>query len=281
MKRFVWPWVAGLVLLFVVIPVFLSGSPPVMDAYMHLLVGWSTFLPGRASAITVNWSGVGMLLVCLACTIGFAHSFCAWLWRSGGRAEPWRPRWTLTGVAALVLLFVSGMAVTGLCRNIDWLVHSPEPLANNHGVARKAISSLRSIFNAQGEFRAKDSDGNKIHDYWRDDIAGLYALEKDGMPIKLLDLSIALADLSAKRDMSIYGTLSTKGDYWVRALRHATEKEPGPDRFAACAFPANSRSRGMMFILCEDGVIYRKQFQGEAPAVYPENPKTDGWDKID
>jgi hypothetical protein len=148
------------VLLFLVVPLFIGvahellfgqGGLPAAQAYILLLVGWSMFLPVRLLKTTVNWSGVGMLVVCLGLTIAFAHSFCRWLWRGTGHAEPWRPRWTLTGVAVVVLMFVSGMAITGVAHQIGWLLHSPEPLVRALGPGpriAKAQADTRSIASA-------------------------------------------------------------------------------------------------------------------------------------
>jgi hypothetical protein len=36
-----------------------------------------------------------------------------------------------------------------------------------------------------------------------------------------------------------------------------------------------------MYIVCEDNAIYRKEFRGEAPAVYPRDPVAEGWTKLD
>ena len=47
---------------------------------------------------------------------------------------------------------------------------------------------------AQAEFRTYDRDGNGINDYWRADVAGLYVTKLQGQPIKLIEISCALAD---------------------------------------------------------------------------------------
>ena len=152
---FVLKFLGIFVLLFLVVPFFIAFlgifDLPAVPAYFRLLVGWSTFLPDRLLKTTVNWSGVGMLVVCLGLTIAFAHSFCRWLWRGTGHAEPWRPRWTLTGVAVVVLMFVSGMAITGVAHQIGWLLHSPEPLVRALGPGpriAKAQADTRSIASA-------------------------------------------------------------------------------------------------------------------------------------
>ena len=36
-----------------------------------------------------------------------------------------------------------------------------------------------------------------------------------------------------------------------------------------------------MFIVCEDKILWRKEFTGEPPAVYPKDPIADGWQKLD
>ena len=85
---------------------------------------------------------------------------------------------------------------------------------------RGAGASLRTVFVAQRDFRDNDRDGNGVHDYWRGDVAGLFALtpKGNGEPIKLIELGVAAADDRATPDIDRYCLRSPKAGYWYRAL---------------------------------------------------------------
>jgi hypothetical protein len=62
---------------------------------------------------------------------------------------------------------------------------------------------------------------------------------------------------------------------------HEDEKEPDPQRFAACSFPASPSAGRWMYIVCEDNWIWRKEFRGKPPDFYPKDPLAAGWTKLD
>src|SRR5262245_5934571 len=60
---------------------------------------------------------------------------------------------------------------------------------------RPASTCLKMIACAQADFRANDRDDDGQNQFWRADIAGLYALAPGGgSAIKLIPLDLALAD---------------------------------------------------------------------------------------
>jgi hypothetical protein len=265
---------------------FVGFLIPAAEYSLYLLIGWASFIGNVVPKIEVDWSGVALLFLCLALVAGVGHSFCTWLWHGSGHADPWRPRWTFSGIGVIVLMFAAGMAFTGIAHQTGWLLFGTEPILRNSGVnERSATTSLKTITSAQADFRANDRDWNHVNDYWRGDIAGLYALKSladpDGPPIKLIELSVAAADDRPKTDIATYAVRSPKAGFWYRALLHADEKEPDPQRFAACSFPANPSAGRWMHIVCENNTIFRKEFHGEAPAVYPKDPVAEGWTKLD
>jgi hypothetical protein len=122
-----------------------------------------------------------------------------------------------------------------------------------------ASGFLRSIASAQADFRANDRDGNGIPDFWRGDIAGLYAIKNKGEELRLIELSVALADDRPLRDLRAFGTPAPKAGFKVRAIPHAGETCPGPDRFAACSFPAPiEEGRHGTYLIQEDNIVYKK-----------------------
>ncbi len=271
-----------LVLLLIVLPSILAGVPPLLAAYFRLLFGWLIFLPDRLPKATIRWGGIGMMAACLVLTVAFAHHFCGWLWRGTGRAEAWRPRWTLTGITVVLLMLISGMAITGLAHQVGWLMTSPEPWVKRSGSNERGIpTSLKTIASAQSDFRANDRDDNRTNDFWRADIAGLYTTEVEGHAIRLIELSVALADDRPKGNVEKYGARGPKAGYWYRALLHEDETVPDPQRFAACSFPAQRSAGRWMYVVCEDNGIWRKEFRGKPPEFYPKDPAADGWTKLD
>ncbi len=144
-----------------------------------------------------------------------------------------------------------------------------------------AIASLKSIAAAQEDFSQNDRDGNGVKDYWRADIAGLFALSgKDG-PIRLIDLSVAAADENPKIDISKYSNPRPKAGYWFRALSFTGETSLSPNRFAICARPENPTDHRRTLVITNGGVIYARTGKVSDPATFPSDPLKEGWTKTD
>lgn len=145
---------------------------------------------------------------------------------------------------------------------------------------------LKALMSAQMDFRANDREGDGVHHFWRGDIAGLYALKskKDpqGPPIKLIDLSLARADDRPVTDLSPYGVRSvTSSGYWYRSLLHEEERDPDPERFAACAFPDSPRAGRWTFIVDETKTIWQKELRDQRGLErFPRDPRKEGWTRI-
>jgi hypothetical protein len=152
---------------------------------------------------------------------------------------------------------------------------------------RPAATCLKMLSSAEADFRANDRDGDKIAQFWRADVAGLYALRdpKEGGAIRLIELSIAAADDQPVADLTKYAVKSPKAGYWFRAIRHLDEdpKAPDPDRFAFCAFPDNPAAGKYLFIIDETNALYRSEAKGRRGIeVYPtEEELKSQWSKID
>ncbi len=154
---------------------------------------------------------------------------------------------------------------------------------------------MLTIVMAQVDYRINDRDANGKKDYWRGDIAGLYGLCPPDTTemIKLLEISVAGADHDSvdsgttspapgkMTGQTHYATRAPKAGYWFRALRHADEKSPDPDRFAACAFP-DSRSAGRWtYIVDERRVVWKRDLGGRRGLeVFPTDPELEKeWQK--
>lgn len=162
---------------------------------------------------------------------------------------------------------------------------------------RNASTSLKTLASAEADFRANDRDGNQVNDFWTGDVAGLYTLKQKGVSIKLIELSVALADAAplekgAAADMipalSDFGAPAPKAGYWFRAMAKDGSLNPpeilqvdtggtplmgkvhNTSRFGYCAYPAEYGSSGVRtFILNENNTIFWKDTQGEPVLDWP------------
>lgn len=120
-----------------------------VDLALNLLLGWVLYLRRVGPEVRVSWDGVALAAVCLA---GFAiglHGFCRWLARSSAVNDDQRPdwpaRWTSAIVGLIWLMFVGGIAASGIVHQSGWLLRSPRPWVSNSfhgptGAASRAAS---------------------------------------------------------------------------------------------------------------------------------------------
>jgi len=161
---------------------------------------------------------------------------------------------------------------------------------------RNASASLKTITSAQADFRANDRDGNRVNDFWTQDVYALYGLTPitgalaappaDNAAatdmIKLIEPSVAGADgLTVDAN---YGNIpiataivtgSVKAGYIFRALHNETTGGVSttlltdtdgatfygavhdPDRYAFIAFPLSMNSGKLCYVVNEDNTIWR------------------------
>lgn len=150
---------------------------------------------------------------------------------------------------------------------------------------------MKTVACAQADFRANDRDGDGRNEFWRADIAGLYALVNEQErrrnpgtpePIRLIELSIAGADDRPVTDIAVYTNRAAKASYWYRGLRFEDEDEPDTDRFAACAFPDSRAAGKWTYIISHENTVYRNDLApNRGLLVYPDDPEEAGWTKLD
>ena len=195
-------------------------------------------------------------------------------------------------------IFVWGCVALGLLSGLGTLV-APYVLGSSGcSNERNASASLKTLASAQADYRGNDRDGNKVQDFWRGDISGLYGIlpAGDREMIKLIEISVAGADAAPLGKASLgeegpgqvhsdqYTVFAPKAGYFFLALRHADEDPDklDPNRFAACAYPDVYRDRQRMtYILCEDNTIFQKDLGGRPPDVFPADLEKEGWRKLD
>lgn len=134
-------WGVLLLILFVLIlPIF--GKPG-----FTLLFGWIGFLQRVVPSITVNWNGIGMVVLCSGLIIAATHWLCGWIYAHNTPQQDsrWRWRWSLSLYAGLWLLFIAAMGVTGFVHQVGWLMSSKEPLMRERNSYATSRMLMREV----------------------------------------------------------------------------------------------------------------------------------------
>lgn len=141
---------------------------------------------------------------------------------------------------------------------------------------RYVRDNLKTLVTAEEDFRANDREKNGENDYWRGDVAGLYALipkgETEKNPIKLIELSVAGADDRPIVDLSKYVSKMPKAGYWYRTLRKNGEPPIQKTQYAFCAFPAQYGKSGKVTLIIDNrNTVYQADLgHGRGIEVYPD-----------
>jgi hypothetical protein len=158
-----------LVCLFLIL-LFCVGMQFVFEAPFTLAFGWPRYL---WRVIPQLHPDPGSFAAGVVCLVGFtlgAHAFLRWLYGVWGTEEGesldkkprrWQWRRTMQLVGLFVLMFVSGIAVTGMIHQTGWLIQSPEPLLHNSWDDRAVSVSgnnLKQICLAAHSYQDADGD---------------------------------------------------------------------------------------------------------------------------
>jgi hypothetical protein len=111
-----------------------------------LAVGWMAYLVRVIPQLKPDPWIVCTAVVCLLGVILGTHAFLKWLY-SATSDEPrdWPRKWTLQLVGLVVLMFIAGIAFTGLIHQTSWLARSPEPLIRSSLEAGPRIVSRNNL----------------------------------------------------------------------------------------------------------------------------------------
>jgi hypothetical protein len=131
----------GLALIFLVILVDCVGASFARDDFVEaMLVGWLRTLARGAPRMEINFVATATGVLCIAITLVVLHWLGAWLYREVrerrrqfGWPPAWRWQWTLGLVAAVMLMFIAGLAGVGLFRTTSWFLESPRIFVNRLG----------------------------------------------------------------------------------------------------------------------------------------------------
>lgn len=114
---------------FVVVLVIPAGRPWVIEVPFHLTLGGLIYLDRVVKRMNPDPVAVASGLVCLVAVTGALHGFLRWTAAVAGRV--WPAKYTVRAVALVAVLFVSGLAATGLIQQTGWLVRTAEPLTHD------------------------------------------------------------------------------------------------------------------------------------------------------
>ncbi len=190
--------------------------------------------------------------------------------------------WILTALLGAVVLAILLPAMDFQARCSDcWSFRS-----HRHHSERPAGGYLKTITSAQADFRANDRDGDGVNQFWRADIAGLYALTPGGGPaIRLIERRLAMADAHPRYEIGAEGERAPLKGYWFRSIPGADEKTvDAASRFAAVAYPADYPKSGKYtFIVNENNTIFRADLgHGGGVDAFPTDEELRAkWSKLD
>jgi hypothetical protein len=111
-----------------------------------LTIGWVPYLVRVIPQLRPDPWAVGTAIVCLLAVTAGMHAFLKWLYAATS-AEPrrWPWNWTFKLVGLVVLIFVAGIAFTGMVHQTSWLVRSPEPLLRSSRDGMPRMSSANNL----------------------------------------------------------------------------------------------------------------------------------------
>jgi type II secretory pathway pseudopilin PulG len=181
-------------------------------------------------------------------------------------------------VILAVLLLIAALALPGLLSS------------NRASNERGAAAALKTLASAEADFRTNDRDKNLVNDFWTADVKGLYTmtpageLDKGRLPLELISRTVAAADADAtlypaggeNLPLSQYASPAPSAGYWFMTLV-SDRSASGPEatyrqdtggkppmgavhhlsRFGFTAFPDSSSKGKYLFILNENGTIFR------------------------
>lgn len=157
-----------------------------------------------------------------------------------------------------------------------------------------ALGTLKTILNNQSTWRANDIDRNGLQDYWVSDLSGMFTFTYTASttPVQHLSQDVARADfglngtagacVAGNEDTTIITLASPKAGYFFRAFvtqpiggnpyaqpnDTAGDANHNTDLWAMQAFPSAYNSTGVnMFILSQDGVIWKSDASGQGVSV--------------
>ena len=127
-------WARTFLILFLALVVLvIFPSVALFQIPWYLVFGWAHFIFDNATRIELNPGLAAEAILCLVVLSIGTHYFARWLHAQMSAASKpvWPWRWTLGGLAIMLLLFVAGIGTIGVTHQLAWLVNATEPLLNS------------------------------------------------------------------------------------------------------------------------------------------------------
>ncbi|WP_169977224.1 DUF1559 domain-containing protein [Tautonia rosea] len=121
-----------------------------LDVTIALTVGWAFFLGRVLPEVTIAWDGVVTAVVCIVVFVVGAHAFLRWIAQQriaerSEHARPWPFRWTAAMTGVILVMFLAGIAATGVVHQVGWLLTSGEPIAGFVSLAAQRAQSSNNL----------------------------------------------------------------------------------------------------------------------------------------
>jgi hypothetical protein len=138
----------GCLLLFIVLVFLLAPAyGGLLQLIFYGLFGWITFPAHTIGSLTIEPAALAVACGALLLMVLVAHGLGRWLYgHFRPAAEPWRLRWTASGVFLAISLFGAGIATIAAIHQAWWLVSSKEPILESSGhETRGRITSINNL----------------------------------------------------------------------------------------------------------------------------------------
>jgi|GEM_PF-957124 len=222
---------------------FSHSGPAVLMLVARVMIGWYCYLIRVIPAISVAWEGVATALFCLILfTLGL-HRFLGWFHRESQRQKgtpesqcrPWALRRTRAIVLVVVVMFMAGIAATGIVHQVGWILRSGEPILSQEEASLFFSESSSPVPNSIGGLKniglaaqmqldgtgslpstSVDSEGRRLHS-WQ---TGLLPFQPLGaLTIEMIDYA---QPWNAPRNSALFrGIIPTYLNAEIQATRNA------------------------------------------------------------
>ena len=157
-------WSVTILLLLLIAGVIL----PTIAIVRALPLGWLSFLKRTVPEVTVNWPGIGMVILCSALILGFLHSLLSALTK-----KRFRFRWSVSIFASLWLLFCLIIGVAGLSRTIQFLQNEKwyEPRSGYEDLSMASMHARSALSYSEGDLRILRHlllDSSGVRPFWEE-----------------------------------------------------------------------------------------------------------------
>jgi hypothetical protein len=103
----------------VLVSMFFTWVIASIEIFYRLLTGWFSFPFRTVPYVTIHWTGIASALLTVFATAGLGHFLMC-------RMTPrWRWAWTTASLGVIGLMFIAGLAFTGLVFHLQWIGDAP------------------------------------------------------------------------------------------------------------------------------------------------------------